>query len=226
MSKVKKFIVLDVEGMSTEKPYNIGYIVADKHGEIYTKRSIALPSVMWNNLKNCFHAEKMTHRNIEEILTDFENPNFKYKYKTIDRFYNDLLKDIAEYNIKTIWAYNVSFDKNALKRLNEEKFSMLNVEFADIWTAITYTTLMSKKYINWCKKNNKFTPKGYINTKAETVYQYLKGITDFEEEHTGLADTLIEYDILLYAMKSKKKIHKEVCQPWRVIDNFIKGREW
>ena len=37
---MKKFIVLDIEGMSNCRPYNVGYIVGDKKGNIYLDTSI------------------------------------------------------------------------------------------------------------------------------------------------------------------------------------------
>ena len=69
----KKFIVLDVEGMSNKRPYNIGQIVADRYGNVYRKRSIAILSAIIENLNNCEQAKEMTHKNIIEILHDIEN---------------------------------------------------------------------------------------------------------------------------------------------------------
>lgn len=226
---MKKFIVLDVEGLSNKRPYNVGYVVADKHNTIYEQRSITLPATFWENIvgNSCLAAIDMTHKNIQEMLNKFdETENPKYTYLTIKQFYEQLLNNVAKYHISTIWAYNVSFDKNALKRLNEKYFNQLNVEWADIWTAITYTKLCTKRYINWCRKNQKFTAGGNISTTAETVYNYLKGSTNFEEEHTGLADVQIELEILLTAIKSGKKIHKECSQPWRILNQLIKSKEW
>lgn len=224
----KKFIVLDVEGLSNRRPYNIGYVVADKDGAIYEKVSVALPSVLWENLKglSCLTAMEMTHKNIKEILSDFDNDDRKYHYESIKSFYDKLFEHIAYYSIKTIWAYNVSFDRSALKRLDEQRFNQLNVDFADIWTAITYAKLCTKKYVKWCKETNSLTPKGYLSTTAETVYKYLKKLDNFEEEHTGLADVMIELEILLCVFKSEKKIHKETSSPWRILNNLIKGKNW
>ena len=224
----KKFIVLDVEGLSNRRPYNIGYVVADRTGKIFEKVSVALPAVLWENVNglSCLNAMEMTHKNIQEILADFENEDRKYTYQTIKGFYNELFNHIAKYSIKTIWAYNVAFDRASLKRLDENRFNQLNVEFADIWTAITYSKLCTKKYVKWCKDNEAYTPKGYLSTSAETVYKYLKGLTDFEEEHTGLADVMIELEILLYVFKSGKKVHKETSQPWRILRNLMQGKNW
>lgn len=43
---MKKIIVLDTEGMSSHNPYNIGYVVADRNGNIYLERNFAyLPAI-------------------------------------------------------------------------------------------------------------------------------------------------------------------------------------
>ena len=219
---MKKFIVLDIEGMSNCRPYNVGYIIGDKKGNIYKENSAALPSCIFENLQNCFHAKEMTHKNIQEILQDMENTNRKYKYNAIDELFNELIKDITENNIKEIWSYTL-FDRAGLKRLfGEDKFTILEnlVCFYDIIPAILYSKLLTKKYIKFCKKNDFLTAGGNISTKAEIVYRYLTGILNFQEEHTGLSDCKIEYYILLQAMRTKKKLHKGNVCAWRVLKKF------
>lgn len=219
---MKKFIVLDIEGMSNCRPYNVGYIVGDKKGNIYTENSVALPSCIFENLNNCYHAKEMTHKNIQEILNDIENSTRKYKYSSINILFNELLEDITKYNIKEIWSYTL-FDRAGLKRLfGEDNFKILEslVCFYDIIPAILYSRLLTKKYVKFCKKNNFLTEGGNISTKAEIVHRYLTGDLQFEEEHTGLADCKIEYKILLSAMQSKKKLHKENVCAWRVLKKF------
>ena len=84
IKKGKPFIVLDVEGMSTVRPYNIGYIVTDKYGNTYLERSFAILPCIWENLKNCLQAEEMTKKNVEEILSDIDDPfNRKYFYNSV-----------------------------------------------------------------------------------------------------------------------------------------------
>ena len=89
---------------------------------------------------------------------------------------------------------------------------------------ILYTKLLTKRYVNFCIENGFTTAKGYIQTKAETVYKYLKNDTNFAEEHTGLADVLIEYEILLIALNTHKKIEVKPCQAWKILDNFCKEK--
>lgn len=226
MAKIKYFMVLDVEGMSTCKPYNVGYIIGDKHGNIVMERSFALPECIWQNLQNCFHAEEMTHKNVEEILADFgSGDKRKYDYVSNAEFKRIFEQDIKSFNIKTIWAYNVNFDKGALARLYEI-IPLPDVEFADIWSAVTYSRCMTKKYVNFCIKNGFVTEKGNIKTSAEVVYAYYTKNILFEEEHTGLADCHIEYKLLLWAYATNKKlVKKHPRQIWRVMAELVQPAE-
>lgn len=227
----EKFIVLDTEGMSGKIPYNIGFIVADRYGKIYKKCSLALPENIYINICQCARiqqAVEMTAKNVQEILADFGNSRLKRKYKCVSNAYaiNFILKLISKYRVKKIYAYNVTFDKVCLRNLFANRFSELEnqVEFCDIIPMILYTKLLTKKYVNFCVENGFLTEKGYIQTKAETVYKYLTNNIDFTEEHTGLADVFIEYEILLTALNTHKKIETKPCQAWKILDNFCKEK--
>lgn len=229
--KKEKFVVLDVEGMSAVRPYNIGYVIADRDGKIYKHHSFAVPECLYENLQNALitgQAIDMTKHNIQEILTDTGNPKRKRKYKLIsaNEFYHFFSKELKKHKVKRLFAYNVSFDKSALKRLfGEKRFNSLNLEYCDIISGILTTKLLTKKYINFCLENGFITEKGNIMTKAEIVYKYLTNCLDFIEEHTGLSDVLIEYDILLTVFKAHKKVDFAPCQAWRILKKFCKENE-
>lgn len=223
----KKIMVLDVEGMSTARPYNIGFLIADKHGSILQEESFAILPCVWENLEHCFAAKEMTHDNIKEILADIDNSERKYNYLGIEEAKKKILSTLLEYRIKEVWAYNCAFDKSSLSRLFGEDFGTINelVAFYDIIPAILYTRLLTKKYVNFCKRNGFITEKGNIQTKAEVVYKYLTNNLAFTEEHTGLADCKIEYNILLAAIKTKKKIHHTTTHAWRLLKQFCEEKE-
>lgn len=228
MSK-EKFAVLDVEGMSGLIPYNVGYIIADRYGQIYEKYSYALPQNVCVNIKRCNETQQaieMTARNIQEILLDYDNSFFKRKYKCVgnEEFKKRFIKSIKKNKIKKIYAYNVTFDKVTLKNLFDDDFSetFKDIKFIDIIPIILRTNLLTKKYCNFCIANGFITEKGNIQTKAEIVYRYLFNDLTFEEEHTGLADVLIEYKILLKAFSTHKKIDSTPCQAWRILKEFCK----
>ena len=85
--KKKKFMVLDVEGQATCQPYDIGYIIGDKEGNIKRRRSFALLEFMPINAE---HAKKidicklMTSINHESILLD--KNQVKWKKVTREQF--------------------------------------------------------------------------------------------------------------------------------------------
>ena len=220
----KAFMVLDVEGMSVCRPYNIGYLICDKFENIFLERSFAVLPCIWENLQNCLQAREMTHKNIEEILSDIENTTKrKYVYNSVEEVKKLILSDCIKYHIKEIWAYNCAFDRGSLKRLFADDWEMLDnlVTFYDIIPAIVHTTLLSKKYVKWCNENKFITKKGNVMTKAEIVYKYLTGNNNFVEEHTGLNDCRIEYYILLTAINSGKKINRNEKRPaWKVFKEF------
>lgn len=223
----EKFIVLDVEGATGKPPYNIGYIVADRYGKIYKKRSFAFPEYIWENIAETLRigvAVDMCKKNIQEILTDYGNRRTKRKYKLITskEFVNFFNKDIKRYKVKRVFAYNVTFDRAAISRIYGEKFTDLTVDWCDIISGILTARLLTKSYIKYCIDNNYLTAKGNPQYKAEIVYRYLTKDSDFVEEHTGLADVLIEYDILLYAFKSHKALDFSVCSAWRKLANLKK----
>lgn len=225
-SRKEKIIVLDVEGYSTVRPYNVGYIIADLHGNIYRKRSFALPPCIWENLTTMLrvgHASEMTMKNVQEILKDCEKPKLKRKYRPVtpETFTRIFTNDVRIFKVKRMFAYNVNFDKGAIQRLiGVEKFASLGLKCCDIISGITTTTLMSKEYLNFCKTNNYFTDKGNYLTKAETVIRYLLDDLTYEEQHTGLEDVLDEYFILLTALSKHKKIDWKPCQAWRLLKNY------
>lgn len=227
----EKFIVLDCEGMSGKIPYDIGFIVADRYRKIYKKHSFALPENIYINITQSAktgQAVEMTAKNVQEILKDFGNSRLKRKYKCVSNSYliNFILKTIKKNKIKKIYAYNVTFDKMCLKNLFGERFAELEslVEFCDIIPMILNAKLLTKRYVNFCLENGFTTERGYIQTKAETVYRYLTNNPDFVEEHTGLSDVFIEYEILLIAFNTHKKLNTKPCQAWKILDNFCKEK--
>lgn len=217
----KNIIVLDVEGMSGKRPYNIGFLVADFKGHIYEEYSFAIMPAIWENLETAIKTvqivpKKMTHKNIQEILQN----NTKYQWATIEDFVTKINEVIAKYNVKEIWAYNCNFDKTAVSKLCD-----LNIVWLDIWSAIVMTKCLTKKYVKFCRKHGFITEKGNCKTSAEVVYAYLTNDEDFEEEHTGLSDCHIEYEILLMAKKTKKKIDGTLTQPWKLVKQFCEMNE-
>lgn len=221
-----KILVLDIEGMSGKRPYDVGFLVADRKGNIYETFSCAVLPCVWENLSVTFvtsqeKAKEMTHKNIEEILS---SPD-KYQWLTIEQTLAKLENTLQKYNIDEIWAYNCTFDKGGIANLvgaDFDKYPKLSkVHWCDIWSAIVMTRCLTRKFVKYCRKFGFVTEKGNIKTSAEVVFAYLTKDNSFEEEHTGLSDCRIEYLILLTAYKSHKKIIKNISQPWKLVKDFV-----
>lgn len=211
---MKKIIVLDTEGMSSHNPYNIGYVVADRNGNVYLERNFAYLPAIIENVIDCEPAKELVIRGASEILETEKYYYVKDKKEILDT----LRKDIIENKVSDIWAYNCSFDSRMLNKLfGAECIEELGITFKCIWSAIVYSKLLSRNYFNFIEKNNYLTEKGNPISKAEIVYRYLFDENDFIEEHTALEDSKIELSILLKAFKSKKKLVWDCRQPWRVL---------
>jgi hypothetical protein len=53
-----------------------------------------------------------------------------------------------------------------------------------------------KEYQDFCDQHEFYTESGNYSTSAETLFRYIANKVDFVEEHTALADSLIEFEIL------------------------------
>jgi hypothetical protein len=65
--------------------------------------------------------------------------------------------------------------------------------------------------------NGFVSDKGNISTSAETVYRFLTNNLDFQEEHKGLEDVLIETAIFAKCVAKKKKMSRKINRGcWRL----------
>ena len=84
------------------------------------------------------------------------------------------------------------------------------VELWDTLKMAQDTICKQKTYIAWCTKNGFLKKNGTPRATAEILYKYISNNIDFEEEHTGLADVLIEKEIFAHCMRQHKKMRKNV----------------
>ena len=226
MSK-KTICILDVEGGLNAKPYNIGYIIADCYGTIYAERSFALMDCIWENLEKSKRLDPenvgrlMTFANVQEILRD----NVKYNWCLTDDFFMQFIKDIEEYGISEIWAYNVNFDKGAIEdRLFGFSISkLMGFKWYDIMKSAVHNLYLSPRYVKFCTDNGFVTEKGNLKSSAESGYAYISDNENFIEEHTGLADCKVEYELYLKARAKKKKIRR-TNGDWRTLKQYREKR--
>ena len=194
-------IVLDTETISLEKPfvYDLGYVIVNDNGDIIAKKSYVISQV-WNNKElfaTAYYADKkpLYYARLKSGYSKKVGWGHAMRY---------LANDIKKYGITEIYAYNSKFDSRALNFMCAW-YKVVNglggIEIQDIMNLIKPIT-KSQDFVNFCESNgymtNHKTPQP--QKKAETLYRYLTNNVDYEEEHTGLEDSLIELQILMTAL--------------------------
>ena len=77
-----------------------------------------------------------------------------------------------------------------------------------------------KRYLAFCKKHNLITESGKnYSSNAESVKRFILQDKEFKENHTGLEDTYIEYDILLKFLWYYEK-HTNKCFYYKLDTTF------
>lgn len=228
-------LVIDTETAPTRKVpmqlmaanslvYDMGGVVRDtKTGEIVHSFSFVIADTFYNTsmMQSAYYADKLPqyHEGVAKGL--WLSVPFKYVYEYVNNI-------IAEYGIKTVWAYNAQFDITTLNNTIHyysngwiKNFFAANIEIKDIWARCSNIT-GTKKYVSYCIDNGYLTDKGNPKTSAEIVYRYLTQNDDFIEAHTALNDAEIEAFILTKAQKNKKKAQKGIGQGYRAAAKIAK----
>ena len=194
-------LVLDTETINLEKQfvYDLGYTIADNDNNVVLKKSYVISQV-YNNKElfaTGYYSNKMPLY-LERLVSVYSK---KVGWGHAMRY---LANDIKKYGITEIYAYNSKFDTKAIAFMCSW-FNVVNPlgtnEILDIMDFIKPIT-NTKEYKDFCKENGYMTKHKYPRPqmKAETLYRYLTDNVDYEEEHTGLEDSLIELEILLTAL--------------------------
>lgn len=190
-------VVFDTETTSLEKPfcYNIGYVIADiESGKVLCKKDFVVEQV-WHNpmlFTTAYYFDK------REIYIS----RMKGKKCTMEKFgyiCQEMIRDFKAYQVELAFAYNSPFDIKVFE-WNCEWFKCNNpfdnVPIKDIMNYVHTFIAFRKEYQDFCNKHEFFTENGNYSTSAETLFRYIANKIDFEEEHTALADSLIEFEIL------------------------------
>ena len=217
MSRQKeKFIVLDVE-TANDIPdtftYDVGFVVADRSGEIFHEHSFVISDIYTEEkelMQSCYYANKLP-------LYEKRIAEKSVKVASIFTVRRLIKKYMDMYNITKVYAYNASFDQNALnttqRYLTKSKYRWFfpyGTKVCCIWHMACQTICNRMDYCWYCLKNGYYSKNGNMTTNAETVYKYLSNNIDFEEEHTGLSDVKIELEILCKCLSYHEKINRNI----------------
>lgn len=229
MTKIDKrrnyIMVVDVEtagGLDNPLVYDIGYAITDKQGNIYETRSFIIDEIFSNKklMTSAYYSEK-----VPKYIVDIESGK-----RTVVSFLemrDDFIALAEKYNIKTLSAYNLMFDTRALTNTiryitKEAKAKFLprtlkNVKMVCIWCLACEVLYTQKTFAKVAIRNGWVSEVGNLRTTAEVGHRYITGNVDFEEEHTGLEDVLIEIQIMAYALRqNKKRIGGVFAHPWKI----------
>lgn len=190
--------------------YDIGWVVTDKRGKVYEKRSFITAEVFLDEqelMSSAYYAKK-----IPEYWEDIKNRSRK-----VTSLYNirkQLLEDITNYNITQVFAHNMRFDYGALNNterwITKSKYRYFfpyGTEICDTLKLARQLVAPMPTYKRFCEENGYLTQKGQVRLTAEILYRFISGVDDFEEEHKGLDDCMIEKEILAYCYRKHKKMN-------------------
>ena len=187
--------VFDTETTSLDKPfcYNIGYTLIDTDTwKPVLERDYVVEQV-WHNLplfQSAYYADKRP----------LYVQRMRARQTTMDKFgyiCQQMIRENKQYNIQHAYAYNSPFDVKVFD-FNCDWYKCSNpfdtVQVHDI-RGYVHQFLVDEEYKKYCEEHELFTDSGNYSTTAEAVYRYLFN-DDFDEEHTALADSRIEAEVL------------------------------
>lgn len=225
----KYYIILDTEtcnSLEEPLPYDIGWVVCDRYGNIYEERSYIVNEIFFDLtdiMTSAYYSEK-----IPKYYEDIKSGNrVATSMWSIRR---QLLDDMRKYKTKEVGAYNMAFDRRALNTLIRyvskswmRWFFPCGTKYFCIWNCACELLLSRKSYLDFAIKNGLVSEKNNILTNAECTYRYITKELDFKEEHTGLADCRIEAKIFAECIRQHKKMDTSInpyC--WRKVQTARK----
>ena len=208
-------MIFDTETTSLDKPfcYNIGYMIVNTDGEYICSRDFVVEQV-WHNpmlFTTAYYANK------REIYIK----SMRQRKTKMDKFgyiCQQMIRDIKNFEVTSAYAYNSPFDEKVFN-FNCDWFKCNNpfdnIPIFDI-RGYAHHYICGDDFKQWCEEYNAFSESGNYSTTAENIYRYITNNTDFVEEHTALADSEIETDILLFALDMGAEIETNY-KPFRTI---------
>ena len=208
------YLVVDTEtanGLDCPMVYDLGGAIVDKKGNVYETFSFVIYDVfkeMSDLMQTAYYANK-----IPMYLEQLEKGERKFvRYNTARK----IVKELCEkYDVTAIVAHNMRFDymatANTERYLTKSKYRYFfpyGVPLFDTLKMARDTICKQKLYMKFCEENGYVTKNGKPKATAEILYRYITGENDFIEEHTGLADVLIEKEILAKCFRQHKPMNK------------------
>jgi hypothetical protein len=222
MHSKKIILVLDTETADLSgSVYDLGYVITDKSGTILAERNWLVKEIFTDASKmlGAFYAKKLFSHyapmlDAGEIhLTPWAD------------IVAAIRKDIADYSVNILAAYNLPFDIRAIRNThaslgNADKILPFAIDQLCIWQFVCESKLNTRLYKNLARAQGWVSDAGNIRTGAEYAYRFCCGDWGFIEDHTALSDARIETAILARCFASRKTIpyNKKSAMPWRIVN--------
>ena len=197
-------IILDTEttnDIDCPLVYDLGFAVIDENCNVIETYSFVVADIFLNKelMSFAFFADK-----IPSYWEDIKNEKRELKtFFNIEKIFRSVCE---KYNVNEFVAHNIKFDYTSLQTtkryLTKSKYRFFfpyGAKFVDT-LKLSRNAFATDEYTEFCKSNEYVTKNGQNKYTAEVLYRFLTNRNDFEEEHTGLADVLIENEILRYCL--------------------------
>lgn len=193
--------------------YDFALAIIDLHHNILMKCRIILTDVFYGEselMKSAYYANKLP-----EYYAAIERGEvLKMDIWELKHF----IKDLCDYyGVSFVAAHNARFDylstNNTIRYLTKSQSRYLmpyGVEWWDTMKMAESTICQQKRYQRFCEENGYITKQGKVRKTAEILYQYISKDMDFQEEHTALADVLIECEILWKCFDQHKPMTRKL----------------
>lgn len=211
-------VVLDTEtanDLDNPLVYDIGWAIVDKYGNVYRQRSFINREIFFlekDLMDSSYYAEKLPiyYKRIANREAKVAN------WLTIKKI---LWQDMAEFETNIVSAHNARFDYKATattqRWLTKSAYRYFFPKGTEVWDTLKMARDVIGKmptYRKWCEVNDYICRNGQLKFTAEVLYRFISGNEDFDEEHTGLADVLIEKEILAYCYRQHKPMRKKLWE--------------
>lgn len=220
------YLIIDTEtanGLEQPMPYDIGYAICDRTGNIFIERSFIVAEIFLDNkemMNSAYYANK-----IPKYWDDIQNGT--RIIKSIFNIRKQIKEDIKKYHVNIIGAYNMNFDKNALNNVirycSKSKirwFFPFGMKYICIWNMACQTIMNTKSYIKFALQNDLVSQANNIQTSAESCFKFITDNIDFSENHTGLEDVKIEIAIMIKCFDTHKKMNQSINRLcWQIPQN-------
>lgn len=222
-TKRNLYLMADIETANHAEDalaYDVGLAIVDRYGNVYARFSLIIVEIFEGEadlMTSAYYAHKIPEylegiaRGEREVVTLYEA--------------RELVHNLCKfYNVKAIMAYNAYFDNSGLNRtqryVTKSKYRWFfpyGIPVHCVWHMACQTICSQKKYYDFCHENGFVSKSGNIQTSAEVVYRFLTNNPNFEEEHKGLEDVLIETAIFAECVKKHKKMNRNINRAcWRI----------